>query len=141
MCKSKTLESAKTNDEPQLNQSNKIGDKVTLNKEKFESGNRTQRLDHGRSMGKENNNRKIVDSEPLRDRDVELEHSEENPQNKYWLRSQPGKSCGRMIQDLISQDSDSDSTSEEEMSKRWKALHSVDTSHHLHKQSMQRITY
>ena len=35
-CKSKPLESAKTNDEPQLNQSNKIGDKVTLNKEKFD---------------------------------------------------------------------------------------------------------
>ena len=42
-CKSKPLESAKTNDEPQLDQSNKIGDKVMLNKGKFESGNQTQR--------------------------------------------------------------------------------------------------
>ena len=65
-CKSKPLESAKIVDKPQLNQSNKIGDKVTLEQQEFESGNQTKRLDHDRSTGKEKNNRKIVDSEPLR---------------------------------------------------------------------------
>ena len=53
-CKSKPLESAKTVAEPQLDrsdQSDKTKDKATLKHEKFESGNRTQRLDHGRSTG------------------------------------------------------------------------------------------
>ena len=37
-----------------------------------------------------------------------------------------------MIQDLMSQSSDSDSGSGGEMSKSWEALHSVNTRHHLH---------
>ena len=64
--------------------------------------------------------------------DEEVENSEENPPNKYWLRSRPGKSCERMIQDLISQDSDSDSESGEEVSISWEAPHSANMSHHLH---------
>ena len=37
VCQSKPVDSVRTNDEPQLDQSNKIGDTVTLNKENFES--------------------------------------------------------------------------------------------------------
>ena len=57
-----------------------------------------------------------MNSEPLIGRDEELGNLEGNPQNKYWLRSRPGKSCEQIMQDLISQDSDSDSESGEEMS-------------------------
>jgi hypothetical protein len=63
-------------------------------------------------MGKENNNRKIVNSEPLVERAEEPRTSGENPQNKYRLRS--------------------DSESGEEVSKPWEALHNANTRHHLH---------
>ena len=70
-----------------------------------------------------------MDSKPLRERDEEPRTSEENSQNRHWLRSQPGKSCEKMIQDLIIQDSDSDSGSE--VPKSWEAFHNAGTSHHL----------
>ena len=77
----------------------------------------------------EGNNRKIVNSEPLVERDEEPRTSGEDPQNRYWLRSRSGKSCDRMIQGLIGQNLISDSESEEEICG---ALHNANTSHHLH---------
>jgi hypothetical protein len=93
---------------------------------------RTRELDRDRTTGKRKNNRGIRNSEPLIDKDEELEESEENPQSKYWLRSRPGKSCEQVIQDLISQDIGSDSESEEEMLVSCSASPRPDKSHRLH---------
>ena len=51
------------------------------------------------------------------------------------MRSRPGKSCEQMIQDLISQDLDSDSESEEEMSISCRAPHSADKCDCLHEKT------
>ena len=71
-----------------------------------------------------------MNSKPLREREEEPRTSGENSQNRYWLRSQSGKSCEQMIQDLICQDLNSDSESEEEDT--CGALPNANTGHHLH---------
>ena len=133
-CKSKPSELKKTVGIPQLEQldqleqTNKVRDKVTLEQQRFESGDRTREINRGSHERTRNKYRKVSNHEPLKMKDNSLEESENleellresqhltESENKNWLRSRKGKTCEQVIQELIGQKLTSDNESDVDIS-------------------------